>query len=60
PVLGVLKDLSVDALLMSAPKDEGILLGDFRSTRLPQGRAAFVSRSRETEMVQLSYLPPAQ
>ncbi|WP_459545892.1 type VII secretion protein EccCa [Nocardia sp. X0981] len=58
PVLGALKDLSVDALLMSAPKDEGILLGDFRSTRLPQGRAAFISRSRDTEMVQISYLPP--
>ncbi|MGK8488373.1 type VII secretion protein EccCa [Nocardia asiatica] len=57
-VLGALKDLSVDALLMSAPKDEGILLGDFRSTKLPPGRAAFVSRSRDTEMVQISYLPP--
>jgi S-DNA-T family DNA segregation ATPase FtsK/SpoIIIE len=58
PVLGALKDLSVDALLMSAPKDEGILLGGFRSTKLPPGRAAYVSRSRETEMVQIAYLPP--
>ncbi|MBF6327513.1 type VII secretion protein EccCa [Nocardia transvalensis] len=57
-VLGTLKDMSVDALLMSAPKDEGKILGDIRSTKLPPGRGTLLSRSRETEMVQVSYLPP--
>ncbi|WP_216911447.1 type VII secretion protein EccCa [Nocardia noduli] len=57
-VLGMLKDLSVDALLMSAPKDEGKLLGDVRSSRLAPGRGTLVSRSRDHEMVQISYLDP--
>ncbi|WP_328409289.1 type VII secretion protein EccCa [Nocardia sp. NBC_00403] len=57
-VLGRLKDLSVDALLMSAPKDEGKLLGDVRSTKLPAGRGTLVSRSGEPQMVQVSYLSP--
>ncbi len=58
PVLGPLKDMSVDALLMSAPKDEGVLLGDVRSTRLPPGRGTLISRSRPNEMIQVSDLPP--
>ncbi|MBF6242260.1 type VII secretion protein EccCa [Nocardia elegans] len=57
-VLGMMKDLSVDALLMSAPKDEGKLLGDVRSGKLAPGRGTLVSRARENEMVQVSYLPP--
>ncbi|MCC3315845.1 type VII secretion protein EccCa [Nocardia africana] len=57
-VLGMMKDLSVDALLMSAPKDEGKLLGDVRSAKLAPGRGTLVSRARENEMVQVSYLPP--
>lgn len=58
-VLGRMKDLSVDALLMSAPKDEGKFLGDIRATKLPPGRGNLISRSRaEPEMVQVAYLPP--
>ncbi|WP_327112670.1 type VII secretion protein EccCa [Nocardia sp. NBC_01730] len=57
-VLGRLKELSVDALLMSAPKDEGKLLGDIRSSKLPPGRGILVSRSGDPEMIQVSYLPP--
>jgi DNA segregation ATPase FtsK/SpoIIIE, S-DNA-T family len=57
PVLGPLKDLSVDAVLMSAPKDEGVLLGGVRSTKLPPGRGTVVSRNRDNEMIQVSYLP---
>ncbi|MFQ6324598.1 type VII secretion protein EccCa [Nocardia sp. CWNU-33] len=56
-VLGRMKDLSVDALLMSAPKDEGKFLGDIRSAKLPAGRGTLVSRG-EPEMVQVAYLPP--
>ncbi|MGN2641599.1 type VII secretion protein EccCa [Nocardia takedensis] len=57
-ILGAMKDLSVDALLMSAPKDEGKLLGDVRSARLAPGRGTLVSRARDNEMVQISYLAP--
>ncbi|MBF6212541.1 type VII secretion protein EccCa [Nocardia puris] len=56
-VLGRMKDLSVDGLLMSAPKDEGKLLGDIRATRLPPGRGTLVSRG-EPQMIQVSYLDP--
>ncbi|HLS76892.1 MAG TPA: type VII secretion protein EccCa [Nocardia sp.] len=56
-VLGRMKDLSVDALLMSAPKDEGKLIGEVRATRLPPGRGTLVSRG-EPQMVQVSHLPP--
>ncbi|WP_454194235.1 type VII secretion protein EccCa [Nocardia sp. Marseille-Q1738] len=57
-VLGRMKEISVDALLMSAPKDEGKFLGDIRSTKLPPGRGTLISRSREPEMIQIAYLPP--
>jgi S-DNA-T family DNA segregation ATPase FtsK/SpoIIIE len=58
PVLGALKDLSVDALLMSSPPDEGVLLGGVRSTVLAPGRGTLVSRTRGNEMIQVSYLRP--
>ncbi|MBU3064906.1 type VII secretion protein EccCa [Nocardia sp. NEAU-G5] len=58
PVLGPLKDLSVSALLMSAPKDEGVLLGGVRSSALPPGRGTLVSRSRGNEMIQVTFFPP--
>ncbi|MEC3920344.1 type VII secretion protein EccCa [Nocardia sp. CDC160] len=56
PVLGPLKDLSVDAVLMSTPKDEGVLLGDVRPTKLPPGRGIFVSRTDGNEMIQIADL----
>ncbi|MGF6881231.1 S-DNA-T family DNA segregation ATPase FtsK/SpoIIIE [Nocardia sp. GAS34] len=58
PILGPLKDLSVDALLMSAPRDEGVLLGDVRSAKLPPGRGTLVSRNHPNEMIQVADLPP--
>ncbi|WP_218002434.1 hypothetical protein [Nocardia brevicatena] len=58
-VLGRMKDLSVDALLMSAPKDEGKFLDDVRAAKLPAGRGTLISRHRsEPEMIQVAYLPP--
>ncbi|MGW5386491.1 type VII secretion protein EccCa [Nocardia sp. NPDC003963] len=56
-VLGRLKDLSVDALIMSAPKDEGKLL-EVRAGRLPAGRGTLVSRRREPEVIQVAHLEP--
>ncbi|MEU0503957.1 type VII secretion protein EccCa [Nocardia sp. NPDC005998] len=57
-VLGGMKNLSVDALIMSGPKDEGKLIGDVRPMKLPPGRGILVSRNRGQEMVQIAYLPP--
>ncbi len=56
-VLAMMKDLSADALLMSAPKDEGKILDGIPSAKLPPGRGTLVSRSRENEMVQITYVP---
>ncbi|MBF6076352.1 type VII secretion protein EccCa [Nocardia beijingensis] len=58
PVLGPLKDMSVDGLLMSTPKDEGVLLGDVRAAQYPPGRGMLVSRTRGRELVQICRLPP--
>ncbi|MFC9438368.1 type VII secretion protein EccCa [Nocardia sp. NPDC057030] len=58
-VLGPLKDMSVDGLLMSIPKDEGVLLGDVRPAQYPPGRGVLVSRTRGRELVQICHLPPA-
>ncbi|MBF6373793.1 type VII secretion protein EccCa [Nocardia farcinica] len=57
-VLGTMKNMSVDTLIMSGPRDEGKLLGDVRPTKLPPGRGVLVSRSRGQEMVQIAHLPP--
>ncbi|MGX1806362.1 type VII secretion protein EccCa [Nocardia sp. NPDC055321] len=56
-VLGAMKNMSVDALLMSGPRDEGKLIGDVRPSKLPPGRGILVSRSRGQEMVQIAELP---
>jgi S-DNA-T family DNA segregation ATPase FtsK/SpoIIIE len=58
PVLGPLKDMSTDALLMSTPKAEGVLLSEVRPVKLPPGRGMLISRSRAREMVQVCHLPP--
>ncbi|WP_330179085.1 type VII secretion protein EccCa [Nocardia sp. NBC_01503] len=57
-VLGPLKDMSVGAILMSTPKDEGILLNDVRPAQYPPGRGMLVSRTHGRELIQIAQLPP--
>ncbi|MEU2253346.1 type VII secretion protein EccCa [Nocardia xishanensis] len=57
-VLGPMKDMSVDGILMSTPKDEGILLSDVRPAQYPPGRGLLVSRTRGRDLVQICHLPP--
>ena len=57
-IIGRLKDLSTDGLLMSGDRDEGYLLGRVRLQKLVPGRGELVSRSRPQEMIQVAYLPP--
>jgi S-DNA-T family DNA segregation ATPase FtsK/SpoIIIE len=57
-VLGPMKDMSVDGILMSTPKDEGVLLGEVRPARYPPGRGMLVSRTRDLELIQACHLPP--
>nr|WP_245557076.1 type VII secretion protein EccCa [Jongsikchunia kroppenstedtii] len=58
PVIARLKDLSCDAFLMSGDRDEGYLFGRTRMQALPPGRGQLISRSRRTDMVQVTNLPP--
>ncbi|MEV6391234.1 type VII secretion protein EccCa [Nocardia xishanensis] len=57
PVLGPMKDMSVDGILMSTPKDEGVLLGDVRPAQYPPGRGLLVSRTRGRDLIQICHLP---
>ncbi|MBH0777575.1 type VII secretion protein EccCa [Nocardia bovistercoris] len=57
-VLGGMKNLSVDTLIMSGPRDEGKLIGDVRPMKLPPGRGILISRTRGQEMVHVAHLPP--
>lgn len=57
-VLGKLKELSADILLMSGDRDEGNIVGRTKMQQLPPGRGEFISRSRGSEMIQIAHLPP--
>ncbi|MFI9504727.1 type VII secretion protein EccCa [Nocardia sp. NPDC052566] len=57
PVLGPMKDMSVDGILMSTPKDEGVLLSDVRPAQYPPGRGLLVSRTRGRDLIQICHLP---
>jgi S-DNA-T family DNA segregation ATPase FtsK/SpoIIIE len=54
PILGALKNLAVETLIMSGSRDEGIVMGDVRPAKLPPGRGILVSRTREQETVQIA------
>ncbi|MFB8002185.1 type VII secretion protein EccCa [Nocardia sp. NPDC056000] len=56
-VLGAMKNQSVDAVLMSGPRDEGKIIGELRPMKLPPGRGILASRSRGQEMIQFCDLP---
>ncbi|WP_328394016.1 type VII secretion protein EccCa [Nocardia sp. NBC_00416] len=53
-VLGRLRELSVDTLLMSGSRDEGKVVGDVRPTKLPPGRGILVTRGG-TELIQVAW-----
>ncbi|MEV0363074.1 type VII secretion protein EccCb [Nocardia fusca] len=57
PILGALKNLAVETLIMSGSRDEGIVMGDVRPAKLPPGRGILVSRTREQEIVQTAQTP---
>lgn len=54
PVIGRLKELSCDLLLMSGDRDEGFIAGRTRMAPLVPGRGELVSRLRPQEMVQIA------
>ncbi|MGV9799946.1 type VII secretion protein EccCa [Mycobacterium sp. NPDC003449] len=56
PILGRLKDLSCHGLVMNGTKEEGALFG-FRPQPMPPGRGMLVSRSVNSDVIQLSRMP---
>ncbi|MCP2259304.1 DNA segregation ATPase FtsK/SpoIIIE, S-DNA-T family [Streptoalloteichus tenebrarius] len=60
PVLTRIKELGSPGLVMSGSRDEGVLLGDVKTTPQPPGRGYLVSRRTGTELVQVAWTPPHQ
>ncbi|MCE5290886.1 MAG: type VII secretion protein EccCa [Nocardiaceae bacterium] len=57
PIIARLKDLSAEGLVMSASKEEGVLLGTTRSAPRPPGRGMHVSRNGEG-LIQVAWEEP--
>ncbi|MEV0540279.1 type VII secretion protein EccCa [Nocardia salmonicida] len=57
PILGAMKNMSVQALIMSGSRDEGKLIGEVRPSKMPPGRGTLISRSQGIEMVHIADLP---
>jgi DNA segregation ATPase FtsK/SpoIIIE, S-DNA-T family len=51
PILGRMKDLSCNALIMSGTKEEGALFG-YKAQPLPPGRGMFISRTMASGVIQ--------
>lgn len=56
PIIGRLKDLSCNGLVMSGTKEEGALFG-FKAQPMPPGRGMLVSRTIKSDVIQLSRMP---
>lgn len=56
PIIGRLKDLSCNGLVMSGTKDEGALFG-YKAQPMPPGRGMFISRTTKSDVIQLSRMP---
>ena len=56
PIIGRLKDLSCNGLVMSGTKEEGALFG-YRAQPMPPGRGMLVSRTVKSDVIQLSRIP---
>ncbi|MGL5866907.1 MAG: type VII secretion protein EccCa [Dermatophilaceae bacterium] len=60
PFLRQLGELGTPAIALSAPKDEGVLVGTVKSSPLPPGRGWLVNRQVGQQLVQLAWSPPVQ
>jgi S-DNA-T family DNA segregation ATPase FtsK/SpoIIIE len=57
PVIGRLKGLSCNGLVMSGSKDEGGLFGGYKPTEMPPGRGMLLSRTVKSGVIQVSRMP---
>jgi S-DNA-T family DNA segregation ATPase FtsK/SpoIIIE len=58
PILGKLKELSSPGVVMSASKDEGVLLGTYKSRPLQPGRGTMISRKIGQQVIHVAWLQP--
>ena len=58
PVIQSLRDLAMPGVMLSGPRDEGVLIGNLRPQPAAPGRARFVTRDRGTETTQLAWTDP--
>lgn len=57
PVIQRVRELGSPGVVLSASKDEGVLLGDVKCSPLPPGRGHLISRRAPTSLVQVAYAP---
>jgi S-DNA-T family DNA segregation ATPase FtsK/SpoIIIE len=57
PIIGRLKDLSCNGLVMSGSKEEGGLFGGYKAAAMPPGRGMLISRTVKSGVIQLSRMP---
>lgn len=57
PIIGRLKDLSCNGLVMSGSKEEGGLFGGYKATAMAPGRGMLISRTMNSGIIQLSRMP---
>jgi S-DNA-T family DNA segregation ATPase FtsK/SpoIIIE len=56
PIIGRLKDLSCNGLVMSGTKEEGALFG-YKAQPMPPGRGMLISRTSKSDVIQLCQMP---
>lgn len=57
PVIGRLRELSADGIVMSGSREEGPLIGGARPSAMPPGRGILVTRAGGERLVQVANLP---
>jgi DNA segregation ATPase FtsK/SpoIIIE, S-DNA-T family len=57
-IIGKLKEVSAPGIVMSASKDEGVLLGTYKSRALPPGRGTMVTRKLGQQLIHVAWLQP--
>jgi S-DNA-T family DNA segregation ATPase FtsK/SpoIIIE len=57
PIIGRLKDLSCNGLVMSGSREEGGLFGGYKATAMPPGRGMLISRTLKSGVIQVSRMP---
>ena len=58
PVIQSLRDLAMPGVMLSGPRDEGVLIGNLRPQQAQPGRARLVTRDRGVETIQVAWSEP--